>query len=60
MAETILRASRPAGKYRSPRTYGENRVCATADCDTRLSRYNKRDHCHRHAPAEFPRVRGVK
>lgn len=27
-------------------------------CETVLSRYNKREACHVHAPVKFPRIRG--
>jgi hypothetical protein len=33
-------------------------VCIEKSCTTRLSSYNKRDHCFAHAPTRFPRLRG--
>jgi hypothetical protein len=53
-----MRASSIGRARRRPRSYGENRVCATGNCSVRLSRYNKSDHCFQHAPASFPRLRG--
>ena len=35
-----------------------DRVCIEKECTTRLSRYNKRDHCYAHAPTKYPRLRG--
>ena len=46
------------GVTRPSKDFGEGRVCAEKDCDTKLSRYNKRDHCYAHAPVKYPRVRG--
>ncbi|MDH3193241.1 MAG: hypothetical protein OEY55_01140 [Acidimicrobiia bacterium] len=51
-------ASRPAGRTRRPKTYTADRVCADVSCETVLSRYNKREACHVHAPVKFPRIRG--
>lgn len=56
MEETI-RGAQPARVSR-PRTYKAGRVCAHLDCSTKLSVYNRRDHCNHHAPVRFPRVRG--
>ena len=58
MAENVLRGRRIMGSSRAPKTYAEHRTCAQKDCDTRLSRYNRRDHCFAHAPTKFPRLRG--
>ena len=54
-----LRAFRPGTSSRRPRAYSSDRVCEKDDCKTILSRYNKADYCHRHAPVHFPRLRGV-
>ncbi len=35
-----------------------DRVCAEADCSTRLSVYNDLDHCSLHTPMVVPRMRG--
>jgi hypothetical protein len=59
MAELVMRASRPGNRSRRPRTFGTNRVCFTEGCDTVLSRYNRAEFCHRHAPITYPRLRGV-
>jgi hypothetical protein len=55
------------GGIRPPRTYTSARVCAKEiprvcakeSCGTRLSQYNRYEHCFTHAPTRFPRVRGV-
>ncbi len=57
--DSALTAQRPIGRARSPKTYGTGRVCENVECDTRLSRYNKRDFCHVHAPVKYPRIRGT-
>jgi hypothetical protein len=57
MTET-MKGHRLRGGTRPSRNFGEGRVCAKADCDTRLSRYNRREYCYTHAPVRFPRVRG--
>lgn len=57
MAIPGARRARKLGKR--PPTYGVGRVCAEADCITRLSRYNREDVCYRHQPLRYPRVRGV-
>ena len=49
---------RPAGKRRAPKAVEERRVCINADCETVLSRYNRKTTCHVHSPIKFPRVRG--
>ena len=46
------------GATRPSRDFGEGRVCSDKECDTKLSRYNKRDYCYSHAPVKYPRVRG--
>lgn len=58
MAEHALKGQRVRGGIRPSQTYEEGRVCAHEDCETRLSRYNRRDRCHLHAPVRFPRLRG--
>lgn len=47
---------RPTG--RRPKTVDGFRVCAMDECDTRLSRYNRRQTCHAHTPVRYPRIRG--
>ena len=58
MSESTLRGNRIRGGVRPSRTYTTGRVCAQKDCDTRLSQYNRREHCFQHAPTRFPRLRG--
>ena len=57
MTET-LKGRRISGGVRPSRNFGEGRLCAKRGCDTRLSRYNRREFCYAHAPIRFPRVRG--
>jgi hypothetical protein len=47
------------GGIRPSRIYTSARVCARESCSTRLSQYNRYEHCFTHAPTRFPRVRGV-
>ncbi|MDH3306975.1 MAG: hypothetical protein OEO77_05605 [Acidimicrobiia bacterium] len=58
MAETTMKGRRIMGGVRPSRPVEEDRVCAHGGCDTKLSRYNKREFCYPHAPVKFPRVRG--
>ena len=58
MSENVLRGKRILGSSRAPKQIDDTRVCAQADCDTTLSRYNRREHCYAHAPTRFPRLRG--
>ena len=55
----ILKASRPKGRSRRPKTYDEDRTCAHPECVTQLSRYNRAEFCHTHRPVRYPRLRGV-
>jgi hypothetical protein len=55
----IMKASRPQGRSRRPKTYDEGRVCGSKKCETVLSRYNRAEHCHMHKPVKYPRLRGV-
>ena len=43
-----------------PRAIEKTRYCASKGCDTRLSRYNRYEHCYLHQPKRVPRVRGLK
>jgi hypothetical protein len=56
---TNLSASRPTGRRRKLKTYGDDRVCSEEGCSTRLSKYNQNTECHTHAPRRYPRTRGV-
>lgn len=58
MTTDSLKGSAIRGMTRPSRRYGQGRVCSHADCETRLSQYNRRDYCYTHAPVRFPRVRG--
>ena len=58
MQSATIRASTTGRARRRPKTYGEARVCEAIECETRLSRYNRNDHCFQHAPVRFPRMRG--
>jgi len=58
MAETILKGRRSLSSTRAPRVYSAERTCATSDCSTKLSKYNRREYCFAHAPTKFPRLRG--
>lgn len=57
--DDIVSASRPRGRSRRPRTSPDGRICASACCDTLLSRYNQSPLCNRHKPIKYPRIRGV-
>jgi hypothetical protein len=43
---------------RAPGRFPSDRVCAGADCSTRLSVYNRKETCFRHSPTRYPRIRG--
>lgn len=58
MAENVLKGRRMLGSGRAPKTVSDDRTCAREGCETRLSRYNKREYCYTHAPTKFPRLRG--
>ncbi len=55
----ILKASRPSGRSRRPKTFDEGRTCAASGCITVLSRYNRSEYCNTHKPVKYPRLRGV-
>jgi hypothetical protein len=54
----VLKGKSIKGVARPSKEFGEGRVCAHKECETKLSRYNRRDHCFAHAPVKYPRVRG--
>ena len=54
----IMKGNRVRGKLRAPKRSDEQRVCIEDGCTTKLSSYNKRDHCYAHAPTRYPRLRG--
>lgn len=43
---------------RKPKVYPAGRVCLEEGCGTKLSIYNRHEHCWYHRPKRFPRVRG--
>ena len=53
-----VKGSRPRELPRPNRTFEDGRVCAEADCQTRLSVYNRSAMCWQHTPVKFPFVRG--
>ena len=58
MVDETLRGRRVSAATRPPKAVSENRTCVHPGCKTRLSRYNRREHCYSHAPTKFPRLRG--
>ncbi len=54
----IMKGNRVKAKLRAPKRNVAERVCIEKGCATKLSTYNKRDHCFAHAPTRFPRLRG--
>ena len=54
----VIKGRSIKGVTRPSKDHGPGRVCAKKDCDTLLSRYNRRDFCYLHAPVKYPRVRG--
>ncbi len=55
---TTFSGRKVAGKRRRPKTVDGLRMCVESGCETRLSKYNRKDTCHVHSPVHFPRVRG--
>jgi hypothetical protein len=58
--QEAIKGSRALALPRANKTAPEGRVCAQSECETRLSRYNKRDKCWAHAEMKVPRLRGRK
>ena len=58
MAENVLKGRRSLNGTRPPPVYSDQRTCVSKGCKTRLSKYNRREHCFAHAPTKFPRLRG--
>jgi hypothetical protein len=58
--EIAIRGSRPQAMPRASHRNPQGRVCAEADCETKLSTYNRRDKCWLHAEMKVPRLRGRK
>ncbi len=57
-SDNAIRATR-AVPGRAPQQATPGRVCEAIDCETVLSRYNKRTFCHSHWPIVIPIQRGV-
>ena len=53
-----MKGSAIKGVTRPSKDFGKGRVCAQSECETKLSRYNRREYCFAHAPVKYPRVRG--
>lgn len=58
MADNVMKGRRVFGTSRAPKAATETRLCARKGCETKLSRYNKREYCYTHAPVKYPRIRG--
>jgi len=58
MSDNVMKGRRVFGTSRAPKASSEARLCARDECDTQLSRYNKREYCYTHAPVKYPRLRG--
>lgn len=59
MSDTLtLSGQKLTGKRRRPKAVDGERVCSDLECDTLLSRYNRKGTCYVHSPVKFPRVRG--
>ncbi|MDX2343802.1 MAG: hypothetical protein QNL12_08770 [Acidimicrobiia bacterium] len=58
MSDNTLKGKRILGTARPPKATNEQRYCAKHECETLLSRYNRREFCYAHAPTKFPRLRG--
>ncbi len=58
MSDTTMKGRTIKGVARPSKDFGDGRTCIQDGCITKLSRYNKRDHCYLHAPVKYPRVRG--
>ena len=50
----IVRGAAIKGMTRPSKRFNEGRVCAKKGCTTKLSKYNKAEYCHAHAPVRFP------
>ncbi len=44
---------------RAPTQIDGHRTCLVETCDTVLSKYNKKQFCHKHWPVTFPVQRGL-
>jgi hypothetical protein len=60
VSERAVQGTPISGSERPSRSFGKNRVCKEAGCETRLSIYNKGKFCYQHEPMAVPRTRGRK
>ncbi len=58
MTESVMKGRRILGDSRAPKARVDIKTCALDECETQLSRYNRREYCYAHAPTKFPRLRG--
>ena len=58
--QSSIRGQRPQGLPRASQQFPAGRVCAHDGCETRMSKYNRRDKCWAHAEMKVPRLRGRK
>jgi hypothetical protein len=59
-SQSAIRGQKPQALPRASRQYPDGRVCAEPGCETRLSKYNRREKCWAHAEMKVPRLRGRK
>ena len=60
MAQNAIRGTKPQALPRASQQFPEGRVCSSSGCETKLSKYNRRDRCWAHAEMKVPRLRGRK
>jgi hypothetical protein len=60
MAQSSIRGTKPQALPRASQQFAEGRVCAQPGCETKLSKYNRRERCWAHAEMKVPRLRGRK
>ena len=60
MSDRALGGTPIQGSERPSKSFGTNRVCREAGCETRLSMYNNGKYCYQHEPMSVPRTRGKK
>ena len=60
MSSVYIKGKTKLQATRTAKTYGENRLCSFNNCETVLSKYNKKELCFFHSPKEVGRIRGWK
>jgi hypothetical protein len=60
MSERAVKGTPISGNDRPSRSFGKDRTCNEAGCETRLSIYNRGKFCYQHEPMAVPRTRGRK